>query len=255
VTGVECFAITDAGGQPGENEDAVVLDAAGGIFVVADGLGGRPGGAIASWTAAEALHSRLKAAPVEVRLTPEVMQDAMECANAAVRARAAADPLLEGMGAAIAGLAVGGMHCAVAHAGDCRVYLLRGGSIEQLTKDHTLVAELVARNHLSPEGARHHPLRNVLARCAGTNERIVADTLNLELRMGDLLLMATDGLSKGLEPEGIRAVLENETERPLGDVAKALMHEALKDGPGDNVTIVLVRMAGLGPDGGEAAHE
>ncbi|MBI5083498.1 MAG: serine/threonine-protein phosphatase [Acidobacteria bacterium] len=252
MTAIECYGMTDAGGVSGDNEDAFVTDAGQGICVVADGMGGRSGGALAGRTAAAALHAALAALPPEMRLESSALRGAMTDANQAVRAAAALDPMLEGMGAAVSAVAVSQGRCGVVHIGDCRVYLLRGGTLRQLTQDHTLVAELVARNHLSPEGALRHPLRHVLAKSVGTGDAVEADTATLELSPGDLLLLATDGLTKGLDEADILAALSVRGSSRLQDACRVLMNQALQNDPGDNITVVLVRYPAPGSNGCES---
>jgi PPM family protein phosphatase len=228
------FAGTDVGRARSGNEDSYFCGRT--VFAVADGLGGHQGGEVASAVAVEplaALDGREFADPAE----------AAEALTAAIReANAAGDPGLWGMGTTVTAAALAGeRHLQLAHVGDSRAYLLRDGSLEQLTTDHTVVAELVRRGRLTPAQAAIHPERSILTRAVGLDPRIPVDTPDpLELQDGGHVLLCSDGLTEAVDDDQIAQVLSAE---PDGNAAcQALIEAANAAGGPDNITVVLLRV-------------
>jgi protein phosphatase len=241
MTRYDWFAMSESGGRPDGNDDCVLGDPEAGVFVIADGLGGRPGGAQASRAATRALLDALRALPPESRGCDDALRGAVAAANAAVRDVARRDPALEGLGTTLSAVVFAGGRCRVVHVGDSRVCLLRDGAVGQVTMDHTLAAELVARNHLSAEGARRYPLRNVLSRSLGPRETVEPDLETIPLRPGDRLLLATDGVAEVLPPSQLAAAIAGAGADTAEAVCRAVMRAALAAGPRDNVTAAVVR--------------
>jgi PPM family protein phosphatase len=234
------FAGTDVGRARSGNEDSYFCGRT--VLAVADGLGGHQGGEVASAAAAEplaALDGREFADPAEAA---EALTATIREANAAILDRAAGDPGLWGMGTTVTAAALAGeRHLQLAHVGDSRAYLLRDGSLEQLTTDHTVVAELVRRGRLTPAQAAIHPERSILTRAVGLDPRVPVDTPDpLELQDGDQVLLCSDGLTEPVDDDQIAQLLSAE---PDGNAAcQALIDAANAAGGPDNITVVLLRV-------------
>ena len=233
------FAGTDVGRARTGNEDSYFCGRT--VFAVADGLGGHQGGEVASAAAVEplaALDGREFAEPGEAA---EALVAAIREGNSAILDRAAGDPGLWGMGTTVTAAAVaGGRLVQLAHVGDSRAYLLRDGSLEQLTTDHTVVGELVRRGRLTPAQAAVHPERSILTRAVGLDPRIPVDTPDpVELQAGDQVLLCSDGLTEAVEEDRIAELLSASGD---GNAAcQALIDAANTAGGPDNITVVLLR--------------
>jgi PPM family protein phosphatase len=234
------FAGTDVGRLRSGNEDSYFCGRT--VFAVADGLGGHQGGEVASAAAIEplaALDGRELAKPAEAA---EVLAAAIREANAAIIDRAAGDPGLWGMGTTVTAAALAGdRHLQLAHVGDSRAYLLRDGSLEQLTTDHTVVGELVRRGRLTPDQAAIHPERSILTRAVGLDPDVPVDTPDpLELHPGDQVLLCSDGLTETIPDPTIADLL---TADPDGHATcRSLIDAANQAGGPDNITVVLLRV-------------
>jgi serine/threonine protein phosphatase PrpC len=233
------FAGTDVGRARSGNEDSYLCGRT--VFAVADGLGGHQGGEVASAAAVEplaALDGRELAEPGQAA---EALAAAIREANSAIIDRAAGDPDLWGMGTTVTAAALAGdRHLQLAHVGDSRAYLLRDGTLDQLTTDHTVVGELVRRGRLTPEQAAIHPERSILTRAVGLDPRLLVDTPDpLELRDGDQVLLCSDGLTEAVDDDRIAELLAAEAD---GNAAcQALIDAANTAGGPDNITVVLLR--------------
>jgi serine/threonine protein phosphatase PrpC len=220
-----------------------------GLWAVADGMGGHRGGDVASAIACEAIGRSF------ADHTVDGLVEAIEQANQAVYETAAGDPDLTGMGTTMVALAVvdedGDEVLAVANVGDSRVYRYSVGELEQLTDDHSLVADLVREGSLSPEEAAVHPQRNIVTRALGVNDRVPVDILTVEPVAGDRFLLCSDGLFNEVPEPGITAVLRR-VDDP-GEAADELVHLAVDGGGRDNVTVVVVDVVDDGGRAGEAS--
>lgn len=233
--------VTDPGLVRRRNEDAFLCDPP--LFAVADGMGGAQAGEVASRLAAAALRDFHEADLLEAE--PRLRSIIQE-ANRRIYARAASDPHASGMGTTLTAALVTGDRVAVGHVGDSRAYLLREGQLEQLTNDHSLVADLVRSGRLTPEEAEVHPQRSVITRALGTDSAVDVDSFSIEARPGDVFLLCSDGLTTMVPVETVRRILL-ESER-LSDAAQALVAEANRNGGEDNITVVLFSLAESGPD-------
>jgi len=236
------FAGSDVGRARSGNEDSYFCGRT--VFAVADGLGGHQGGEVASAAAVAplaALDGRELATPAEAA---EALAAAIQEANSAILDRAAGDPSLWGMGTTMTAAAVtADGHLQLAHVGDSRAYLLRDGALEQLTTDHTVVAELVRRGRLTPELAAIHPERSILTRAVGLDARIPVDTPDpLDLRPGDQCLLCSDGLTEAVPDPTIAELLS--TDEDGNAACRSLIDAANEAGGPDNITVVLVRVSG-----------
>jgi PPM family protein phosphatase len=239
-------SVTDTGRRRRHNEDAFVCEPP--LFAVADGMGGAQAGEVASNLAAAALREdRSDRAGGEERVDQLIQE-----ANRRVYERQSQDAAASGMGTTMTVALVEDGHVAIGHVGDSRAYLIRGRSLEQLTEDHSLVAELVRSGKLSPEEAEGHPQRSVITRALGTDPDVDVDTFSVETKPGDLFLICSDGLTSMVDDETIL----QEIERNRGDLkaaAKALVRAANKGGGEDNITVIFFEIAGA-DGGGSTEH-
>jgi len=238
-------SLTDTGRRRRHNEDAYVCEPP--LFAVADGMGGAQAGELASNLAAAALRDEGSRGGGEERVD-ELIQEA----NRRVYERQTQDSSATGMGTTMTVALVEDGHVAIGHVGDSRAYLIRDRRLEQLTEDHSLVAELVRSGKLSPEEAEGHPQRSVITRALGTDPDVDVDTFSIETKPGDLFLLCSDGLTAMVDDETIL----REVERNRGDLtaaSKALVKAANKGGGDDNITVVFFEI-GAGGETGDTAR-
>jgi serine/threonine protein phosphatase PrpC len=231
VTVASYARASDTGRKRRHNEDSYVV--APPLFAVADGMGGAQAGEVASKLAAAALeeseHGQHRGEAGVAALIQE--------ANRRIYARSNADPSASGMGTTMTVALVEGDDVSIGHVGDSRAYLVRDGSLEQLTEDHSLVNELMKSGKLSPEEAETHPQRSVITRALGTDPDVDVDTFTVHARPGDLFVVCSDGLTSMVDDDEILGVLQR-YRNDLGRATKALVQEANRGGGEDNITIV-----------------
>ncbi len=227
------------------NEDALILEPRLGLYAVLDGMGGASAGDVASQLARDAIldfvHHRRSALPPR-----ELLVAAIVAGSAAVFGEAQRHRDRHGMGTTVvACLVIDPQHVVIAHVGDSRAYLWRDGRLQTLTRDHTIVEELVDRGLLTAEEAERHPYKNVLSRNLGAKPETRVDCLELELRPGDRLLLCSDGLYGYASAEAIQYLLGS------GDapehVARDLIDLALRGGGGDNVSTLVIEAPPAAP--------
>jgi protein phosphatase len=221
---------TDIGLVRSGNEDALLL--APPLFAVADGLGGHQAGEIASEIAIDVL---LKGTPRTA--DARALGRAVRAANSAVIDAAAAGRGRSGMGTTLTAAMVEGNRVALAHVGDSRAYLLHYGVLEQLTDDHSMVADMVRRGTLSAEESREHPQRSVITRALGSDPDMIVDAFEVDAAPGDRLLLTTDGLTSLVRDETIARVLASAA--TPAEATEALIDAALDAGGHDNITVVV----------------
>ena len=227
------------------NEDALL--AGPDVFAVADGMGGHAGGDVASAIAVAGLAELRDLAATDE--PAEALGHALSRVNAEIRRRASVDPALAGMGTTVVGIArVAGPRVLVFHVGDSRAYRLRDGRLEQLTEDHSVVADLVRAGALSAEEARRHPDRNTVTRALGAADDVVPTLRTEVVRTGDCFLVASDGLFDELPASQIGDLLA--TVGPVEKRARALVDAALARGARDNVSVIVVVVSGTHADDG-----
>jgi serine/threonine protein phosphatase PrpC len=227
--------LTDPGITRPSNEDALLIEPP--LYAVADGMGGHRAGEIASRVAVGEL---LAASPR--RIDTKALARAVRAANRAVIDSAEKSRTRTGMGTTLTAAMVDGLHISLAHVGDSRAYLLHEGRLEQLTEDHSMVADLVRHGSITEQDARFHPQRSVITRALGSDANMVADTYEADASPGDRLLLCTDGLTAMLEDGYIAEILLTERD-PEAAVAK-LVEAANRAGGYDNITVVLVDLEG-----------
>jgi protein phosphatase len=234
---------TDVGRIRAGNEDSLYADAdqERGLFIVADGMGGHAAGEVASEMAVQIVARDL----TDVRdLSGDDagarMAEALRSANRAIYERTIQEADKQGMGTTASCLLMGQGRFIIGHIGDSRVYLLRDGVFRQVTKDHSYVQEQVDAGFLTPEQARYHPYSNVITRCVGANSAVEADIYTGELQVGDLYLVASDGLTGMVEDPQLRKILESR--QTPGRMVDAMITEANRRGGLDNITAIVVQV-------------
>jgi protein phosphatase len=241
-------AATDVGRKRSGNEDSYAVwsaEAVGGthpadrLLVVCDGMGGTAAGEVASRMAVDAIVQSFEASRAD---DPAVaLSDAVHAANDAIWDHVQARPDLKGMGTTCTAIALRGDEVTIGHVGDSRAYLVRGREITQLTQDHSLVAQLVARGELTAERAKHDPRRNVVTRSVGVGAEVEVDIVSLQqpLQPGETLLICSDGLHGPVDDDLLaQAASKGSIERAAND----LIDLANERGGPDNITAVLARM-------------
>ena len=218
------------------NEDAVFVGET--VWVVADGMGGAAGGHIASTTAVESLADLDGSRFGDPEEAAAAMQRAVRDANRAVREAADQEPRLEGMGTTVTAVMLDGAELYIGHVGDSRAYLLRDGELRQLTRDHSLVQQLVDMGRLTAEEAADHPQAAVITRAVGLSTELAVDVETVTPEPGDRLLVCSDGLSGVVEERRLKDCLRSAA--GPGEAVNRLIDLANEHGGRDNVTVVVM---------------
>ncbi len=235
------------------NEDNFTVDAtpARGIYVVADGMGGHAAGEVASEMAVQIIQRELhKVSDIESEDVATLVGLTLRKANRAIHDRTITEVDKQGMGTTASVLMISGARYLIGQVGDSRVYLLRDGTLSQITKDHSYVQEQVDAGFLTPEQARYHPYSNVITRCVGASPDVEPDVYKGEVRAGDLFLVASDGLTGMVDDRRLGQLLGSRAE-PERKV-QALISEANGRGGLDNITAIIVQVMDSGPGPGPA---
>lgn len=225
---------TDVGCVRERNEDSLAVSPP--LFAVADGMGGHAAGDVASELAVKVL---MKNAPTTADV--DMLGEAVIKANHAV-INEALRAELAGMGTTMTACVIEGTHLAIAHVGDSRAYLLHHGKLQQLTRDHSLVADMVEAGRLTEEEARVHPNRSIITRAIGSDPNMQPDLYEITASPGDRLLLCSDGLYSMVENSRIQSQLARI--RDPQRCARALVNDAISAGGLDNVTVVVVDIVG-----------
>jgi protein phosphatase len=234
----EHFEKSDTGRQRRANEDSFFVRAP--LFVVADGMGGAQAGEVASRLAAETFAGGLPDdGTPEQRLEVRVRD-----ANTRIHEVSQEDRALNGMGTTLTAAYLDGDELSLAHVGDSRAYLLRDRELTRLTRDHTLVDELVRRGELTEQEAAEHPQRSIITRALGPEPDIDIDLHTHRMQAGDVLLLCSDGLTGMIGEDEVQEILGGAGS--LGDAGRALVHAANEAGGRDNITVVLFRLEEVG---------
>jgi protein phosphatase len=236
---LDAAARSDVGLRRSANEDSYALAASLGLYLVADGMGGHVAGQVASQLAAKSTVEALQDIHDSDASLTEKLRYCVAWANRSIFDTAEVKPDLAGMGTTLVAVLAGSGRLALAHVGDSRAYLVRGGRIRQLTDDHSLVAELVRRRELSPDAAQDHPHRHVLTRALGVRRRVDADLAELTPTAGDVLVLCSDGLTNHVADAEVAALVSSET--VLDEVCARLVDLANARGGEDNITVALIR--------------
>lgn len=218
------------------NEDSFVDNSPAGVWAVADGMGGHEAGEVASKLVADSLAEMQAADSFEETL--QVAQWRLEDANRRLVEQSVKYPRDRTPGTTVVALLIRGDQGAVIWAGDSRIYRKRDGEVQQLTRDHSHVQDLVDRHLIQPEEAEHHPMSNVITRAVGIEDPMEFDTRAIEVRGGDQFVLCSDGLSRLVSPDEISATLQNSDDE---EIVRTLIQTALERGAPDNVTLIHVR--------------
>jgi protein phosphatase len=226
---------SDTGRQRNANEDSFFVRAP--IFVVADGMGGAQAGEVASKTAADAFDVDLPDAPPE-----RVLRETILNANRSIHELARNDPSRAGMGTTLTAAIVSAEReeVAIGHVGDSRAYRLRGGRLEQLTRDHSLVEEMRRKGQLTDAQAEDHPQRSIITRALGPEPEVEPDVHSVSAAPGDVFLICSDGLTTMLGEAQIGKLLSRATS--MSAAVRALVDEANRAGGRDNITVLAFRL-------------
>lgn len=238
---MKTFSITDVGRKREINQDYVFatdepLGALPNLLVVADGMGGHKAGDFASKYTVEVLEEELKHTLKEG--PEEVLLDAVQTANSKLIEAAGKDIKLEGMGTTLVVATVIDHTLYFVNVGDSRLYLINK-DIRQLSRDHSLVEEMLRLGGINEEEARHHPDKNIITRAIGVKEKVEADFYEFSLRKGDIILMCTDGLCNMVDDEEIFAIIKGA--RDIVEAGQTLIDRANENGGKDNIGIVLAQ--------------
>jgi len=248
---IEAGARTDVGRVRKNNEDCYSIEPVLQLYVLSDGMGGEAHGEVASNLAVQTIVMHCKqaensrATPVfgesrlDVSERTNRLASAIQLANRKVLETAAANPEQQGMGATIVAAWIDGQRLSLAHVGDSRAYLLREAALEQLTADHSLVAEKVRVGILTPQEADASEMQSILTRAVGTRDKVEVDTDEQMLVVGDTILLCSDGLTRMVtEPEIASTLL---TSNSAQDAADRLVNLANEYGGADNITVIVLR--------------
>jgi len=248
---IESGARTDLGRVRKNNEDCYAVDAALQLYVLSDGMGGEAHGEVASDLAVQTVLTHCvqsensRTTPIFGESSPDVSErtnrlaSAIHLANRKVFEAAASNPEQSGMGATIVAAWIDAQKLSLAHVGDSRAYLLRAGTMQQLTADHSLVAEKVRVGILTPQEADASEMQSVLTRAVGTNGTVQVDTDEQILLVGDNILLCSDGLTRMVTDPEIASTLLTSTSAQ--EAADRLVDLANDNGGVDNVSVIVLR--------------
>lgn len=236
---MKLYAMTDIGRKREINQDYVyVTDKPVGPFpnllVVADGMGGHKAGDFASKYTVKVVREELEKTPLD--RPEEILKTIVSVANHKLISVSQTDVKLEGMGTTLVVATVIGSTLYFANVGDSRLYLIND-KIRQLSKDHSLVEEMVRLGGIKAEEAKHHPDKNIITRAMGAKEDVEADLYEYRLKKGDLILMCTDGLSNMVEDEDMFDIIKSA--RDIVEAVMLLVEKANSNGGRDNIGVVM----------------
>ena len=242
----ENFHASDLGRQRQGNEDNYFVRAP--LFVVADGMGGAQAGEVASEMAVESFDGGLPdGSPADGLVS------VIEEANRRIHDRSRSEAKRAGMGTTVTAAYVGEHEVTIAHVGDSRAYVLRDGELTRLTRDHSLVGELVARGKLTEEQAETHPQRSVITRALGPEPEVQVDVQVYQARPGDVFMVCSDGLTSMVPEARVREILG--AAGSLDEAGRELIAAANDAGGRDNITVILFRLEEVDGDGDHATSE
>jgi serine/threonine protein phosphatase PrpC len=247
---VEVAGKTDVGCVRSNNEDNFGYDSRYGIFVLCDGMGGQAAGEVASKMAVDTLLNyfrriTLAEAPGNGNSdrstgNAKALEEAIRLANRSIYEAGTGQMGRAGMGSTIVAALVRGHSLSIGHVGDSRIYLIRQGTIQQLTRDHSLVMEQVRLGYITQEQAEKSELQNVILRALGAENEVEPDIEDLVAMPGDTLLMSSDGLTRHVHDDEILAIVSSS--KKLEDACSQLIQAAKERGGDDNITCLLLRV-------------
>ena len=237
----DIFVLSDVGTNRDDNEDScgyVIDDRDTVLFAVADGMGGYEGGEVASAMAVEITLQAWRESPPAWD-PPKRLSRAVQQANIEIHNRALTVPELRMMGTTLTAVAINRGMLSAAHVGDCRLYLIRGDRVVQLSKDHTVTGERVRMGLLSDDAARFHPERSVLTRTLGHELIVSVDRISMPLVRGDRVILCSDGLYNVLRDPDIASIVGDKSSE---EACKQLIDAANERGTADNLTVAVFTM-------------
>lgn len=245
---LEFAAATDRGRVRPKNEDSILVDPVHGFALLADGVGGYNAGEVASHMAVTVIAEGLRPALRERQTAgaPDIaslLQHEIEATNAAIHHAGLSHPAYAGMATTLVAAVFHDGRVTVGHVGDSRLYRLRGGVLEALTRDHSVVQEQVDRGILSPQAARLSPQAHLITRALGNEATVEVELHEYAALPGDVYLLCSDGLFNAVEEDGIRDVVEGYGADVQG-AAQHLVRMANDNGGWDNVSVIVVRIRG-----------
>ena len=237
---IKSFSVTDIGRKRKLNKDFVYssdepVGNLKNVYIVADGMGGHQAGDYASKCTVETMVREIRGCFEQSPI--RILSRAIRIANDQVRRKAREDESLYGMGTTVVAATVLGKYLQVANVGDSRLYIINE-EVRQITRDHSLVEEMVRMGGLDREAARNHPDKNIITRAIGARDTIEIDFFHEELKSGDLVLMCSDGLTNMLEDEEIGRILK--TPGTIEERAERLIDAANQNGGRDNIAVILI---------------
>lgn len=237
---IKSFSVTDIGKKRKLNQDFVFAsdEPVGNlpnVYIVADGMGGHNAGDYASKCTVETVVREIRGCFEKSPI--RILSKAIRVANDQIRMRAREDSSLYGMGTTIVVAACLGKYLQVANVGDSRLYIV-GDKIRQITRDHSLVEEMVRMGGIGREEARNHPDKNIITRAIGARDTIEIDFFHEELKSGEIVLMCSDGLTNMLEDEEIESILKGQG--TMEERADRLVKAANENGGKDNITVIVI---------------
>jgi protein phosphatase len=249
---IEMASATHTGMVRAHNEDSIGTDASIGLAVLADGMGGYNAGEVASGIAValitkETRETVLRIPPYEPDaetgepMANRILRNVITRANSSIYQAANSQPQYAGMGTTLVVALLCDNHISVAHIGDSRLYRMRGGQLEQLTRDHSLLQEQIDSGMITKEMARRSQNKNLVTRAVGIEPDVEADVNNFEAAEGDMFLLCSDGLNDMVEDEDIHLTLSTlSANLPLA--ASQLVQMANDNGGRDNISVILIRV-------------
>ncbi len=235
---------TDVGVVRTRNEDAFsygCLSDGTSWALVCDGMGGVHGGKIASTASIEMVSEKIKKCynpSMSIVSLENLLLSSITTANVDVYDRGIYDDSLKGMGTTIVAAIVKNNEVCIAHVGDSRAYIIRNGSIQQITKDHSLVQQMLDKGQITKEEYENNPIKNIITRAIGVDEDIDIDFDNIELDNDDVLLLCTDGLSGFVSDERLLEIYQS---TDFDSLAQKYIDEANNNGGSDNITVVIMK--------------
>jgi protein phosphatase len=249
--GIQVAGQSDLGCVRSNNEDNFGYDWRYGVYVVCDGMGGEAAGEVASKLGVDfvldycrqTVKSKDSGSPSNVfegvSVRANILASAIQSANHQIRLSAAGNPQQRGMGSTIVAVLAEGGEYSIAHVGDSRIYLLRNGTIQQLTQDHSLVMEHVRRGLITAEQAQHSEMQNIILRALGTEDHVEPDLSDLVAQPGDTLLLTSDGLTRHVSDQGILEIVGHASS--CRRACESLIEAAKQGGGHDNITCLILK--------------
>lgn len=233
---------TDTGRIRTSNQDSYAIGElpSGAWAVVCDGMGGHSGGNVASAMAVEVIEDRIKSnvrASMSELSVKNMLESAIVTANADIFDRSQKEAQLSGMGTTAVVAVCMGSRAIIANVGDSRCYLLRGDTVSQITKDHSLVQELVDAGTITADEAQHHRMKNIITRALGLEDDVMIDFFDTDFLSGDKLLLCSDGLTNHVPDEKLSSII---SANEAFDYSDKLIKEANENGGTDNITAVVL---------------